>query len=87
VEQKPWEVDPKGWPDPVFMKNRVITFAISERYGGMYVAWSRDGTRIVEADADDAALYEKLRQAHVDLCDVVSYVDPPGVSLCPFENT
>lgn len=81
MEPKVWDVD-KRWPDPAFMKNRVITAEISEKYGGMYVAWSRDGTRIVEADADDAALYEKVRLMGIELVDIViGYIDRPGESL------
>jgi hypothetical protein len=80
MDQKPWEVD-KRWPDPAFMKNQEITPELSERYGGMYVAWSRDGTRILESAADESALYEKMRQAGVDLLDfVVDYVERPGES-------
>jgi hypothetical protein len=78
VEQKPWEVD-KRWPDPACLKNRVITAEITEKYGGMYVAWSRDGTRIVEGDASEAELYKKIKEAGIDLLDVViDYIDRPG---------
>jgi hypothetical protein len=77
VEQKPWEVD-KRWPDPAFMQNRVITLEIVKTYGGMYVAWSRDGTRILDADANESLLNEKLRKAGVEQLDyVIDYVDRP----------
>jgi hypothetical protein len=80
VEQKPWEVD-KRWPDPSGLKNREVTPEIQEQYGGMYVAWSRDGLRVLDGDVDEAVLYEKMRRAGVNSLEfVVDYVERPGES-------
>lgn len=78
MEQKPWEVD-KRWPDPSGLRNREVTAEIQERYGGKYVAWSRDGSHVLDADADESALYEKMRRAGVGFLEfVVDYVNRPG---------
>jgi hypothetical protein len=68
---------PPRWPTPEYFE-KLYRFPQDElyRYAGKYVAYSEDATRIVESDADEAALYAKLEAAGYDLSrTLVSYVD------------
>jgi hypothetical protein len=48
------------------------------KYAGMQVAWSADGTRILDGDEELARLLERMRTAGYPSADfVLSYVDRP----------
>ncbi len=65
----------------VFYENR-NRFALEElaKYRGRYVAWSPDGTAILDSDEDMLRLDERLKAAGWDLSEIV-------VSNIPDEDT
>lgn len=66
------------WLTPEYFENR-RSFPAAELlvHAGRYVAFSGDGTRILAADSDDAALYHKVIALGLDPAQVViDYVDP-----------
>ncbi len=48
-----------------------------DKYAGMYVAWSPDGTRIVSSGKDRVALWKALEDAGIDFSQVVGEFIPP----------
>jgi hypothetical protein len=69
-----------NWLPACFSENR-LKFPLEEldRYAGMYVAWSWDGTRIVASAPSDDELEAVLKQqGHNPARVVVDYIDPPG---------
>ena len=56
------------WPDSIYFQN-LKRFPLDEleKYAGKYVAWSEDGTRIVDSCEDDAVLYSRLKSAGFDM--------------------
>jgi hypothetical protein len=48
-----------------------------DKYAGMYVAWSSDGTRIIASGKDRESLWEALEHAGIDFNQVVGEFIPP----------
>ena len=63
---------PFPWPPPDFEANREkIPFEDLLPYNGMHIAYSWDGTRVLEGDPDDTKLFEKLQARGIDTNYVV----------------
>jgi hypothetical protein len=71
-----------GWPDPQFDVNRdKVPLEVLQPYIGQYVAWSRDGTRILAAAGDREQLYKRLLADGIDPQRVVyDFIDDPDTS-------
>jgi hypothetical protein len=68
---------PSRWPDPSFFENR-LKVPPEERlkHANKYIAWSYDGTHIVDSDDDELTLYNRLHAAGYDMaCIVIDYVE------------
>jgi hypothetical protein len=86
------DTPPFPWPDPHFEDNRAkIPFEAHLPYNKMHIAYSWDGTRILDGDPEEANLLAKLDAAGVDTNRVVlsyfeysdtSYIGP----LCDFDT-
>ena len=70
------------WIDPAFLENqRQFPREELARYAGQHIAWSWDGTEILDSAPDEQSLDQKLRAAGIDPGRVViGYVDDPNVS-------
>ncbi len=67
------------WLEVAFFENRQ-KFPPDElaKYAGQHIAWSWDGTRIVDSDPNPEELCRKLEAAGIPTNRVVfGYVDPP----------
>ena len=48
------------------------------RYNGQYVAWSDDGTHILDSDPDGVALYSRLHEKRYDMGEIlIAYMSVP----------
>ena len=74
---------PPGWIDgQKFIENR-NRFPGEEylKYGGQYIAWSLDGTRILASGKTAEELDENLRALGISPSDTLDeYVDPPEIT-------
>lgn len=59
-------------PDPGWVDSNALSAAIAAhppeyraRFAGQYVAWTRDGSRVVDSDTDRARLYDRLDRAGI----------------------
>src|SRR5262249_52650046 len=66
------------WLDAAFIENQRNFPAVQlMRYARRHIAWSWDGTRILDSAGDEAELYQRLKAAGIDTNRVVfDYVDP-----------
>jgi hypothetical protein len=55
-----------------------------DKYAGMYVAWSPDGTRIITCGKDRVALWKALEDADIDFSQVVGEFIPPHDTAIPY---
>lgn len=71
-----------GWIDPEYFENRP-KFPSEElvQYKDKYIAWSYDGTGIVDSDADVTKLYDRLEENGFDLArTVIGFVEYSDIS-------
>jgi len=50
-----------------------------QKYAGKYVAWSPDGTSIIDSDEDMTRLDERLKAARYDVSEIL-------ISMVPMED-
>jgi hypothetical protein len=76
------DLRPAPWTDASFLENqRKFPAAELLQFRGQHIAWSWDGSQILVAAADRAALDQKMRDAGIDPLQVIhDFVEDPNVS-------
>jgi hypothetical protein len=71
------------WPTPEFFENQK-NFPPEEvdKYRGLHIAWSYDGSKIIDSDADEMRLWDRVLAAGLDPArTLIDYVDPSDCIL------